>query len=428
MRCKSANQAWAARWGRRRLVDEGGVNINHLLVTTMDSDTVWHPDTFAALTVLFATDARRYATFWQAPIRYHGNVWSTPAAAHSACLFVGLGAGLSGGAVVARAAHVVYSMSMRLLDSAGYWDSNVIADEWHMYIKTHFQRGEDLHLQPVFLPFHAHATTAARCRKPSASAISRRCAMLGAKEIGYTIGQIASHPEVPLRHGLSLLVRVAHDNILGGLGWLVMLLARSFPSAAPAPHAAACVVRAVRAAPDLGDGGDAAHGCVLAARPAQPARAARAVDLARAVGRVGRACPLLAIMTFACVALAGAARADPTAVGHPAGVSRGAQGMNVVTFTKSGAGILTKSVLVLRLARIDIERKSMIVFAIALTSTMMTTTTTGTTMMGTIVPVAPAVGARSGVASQPDDLKAWSSNRPHAFVFGPIADTVFRQR
>ncbi len=46
-------------------------------------------------------------------------------------------------------------------------------------------------------------------------------------------------------------------------------------------------------------------------------RAARAVDLARAVGRVGRACPLLAIMTFACVALAGAARADPTVLGIP---------------------------------------------------------------------------------------------------------------
>ncbi len=168
-----------------------------------------------------------------------------PAAAHSACLFVGLGAGLSGGAVVARAAHVVYSMSMLLLDSAGYWDSNVIADEWHMYIKTHFQRRRGFSTSsrcscrstPTPRPLHA-AGSHPRALSPDAAPC------WGAKEIGYTIGQIASHPEVPLRHGLSLLVRVAHDNILGGLGWTRDAAGRAASrAAAPAPHAAACVVR-----------------------------------------------------------------------------------------------------------------------------------------------------------------------------------------
>jgi len=231
MRCKSANQAWAARWARRRLVDEGDININHLLVTTMDSDTVWHPDTFAALTVLFATDLRRHATFWQAPIRYHGNVWNINPLlrilhAYSSAWELAYLAAPWWRALPMSS----YSMSMRLLDSAGYWDSNVIADEWHMYIKTHFQRAEDLHLQPVFLPFHAHATTGSTLPE----AIRERYLQTlrhawGAKEIGYTIAQIASHPEASLRGGLALLVRVAHDNILGGVGWIVMLFGSQLP-------------------------------------------------------------------------------------------------------------------------------------------------------------------------------------------------------
>lgn len=42
MQCKSANEAWAARWIKRRLVDELGYDIDHILVTTMDADTLWH--------------------------------------------------------------------------------------------------------------------------------------------------------------------------------------------------------------------------------------------------------------------------------------------------------------------------------------------------------------------------------------------------
>ncbi|HLA45544.1 MAG TPA: glycosyltransferase family A protein, partial [Aggregatilineales bacterium] len=69
MQCKSANEAWAARWAKRRLVDEGDgdYELRHIVVTTMDADTLWHPNHLEALGVLFATDESRYGAFWQAP-------------------------------------------------------------------------------------------------------------------------------------------------------------------------------------------------------------------------------------------------------------------------------------------------------------------------------------------------------------------------
>ena len=75
MQCKSANQAWAARWVKRRLVDEMGYDMDHIVVTTMDADSIWHPNYFFALTALFALNKERYLHFWQAPIRYHSNIW-----------------------------------------------------------------------------------------------------------------------------------------------------------------------------------------------------------------------------------------------------------------------------------------------------------------------------------------------------------------
>ncbi|NDJ75554.1 MAG: hypothetical protein GYB65_04780 [Chloroflexi bacterium] len=228
MQCKSANQSWAARWAKRMLVDELGYDLNHIVVTSMDADTVWHPAYFESLGVSFATDAQRYATYWQAPIRYHGNVWATNPLmrilhAYSSAWELAYLAAPWWQALPMSS----YSMSLRLLDRVGYWDPDVIADEWHMYIKSFFQRAGNVRLQPIFLPFWAHATAG----RGVARAIKERYLQTlrhawGAKEIGYTL---ALWNQTRQRGSLGLLVRVAHDNLLAGLGWIVMMLGAQLP-------------------------------------------------------------------------------------------------------------------------------------------------------------------------------------------------------
>jgi hypothetical protein len=226
--CKSANQSWAARWVRRMLVDELGYNPNHLLVTSMDADTMWHPRYFEGLGVLFATHAARYTTYWQAPIRYHGNVWRINPlmrilhAYSTAWEMAYLSAPWWQALPMSS-----YSMSMRLLENVGFWDPDVIADEWHMYIKSYFQHDDPVQLEPVFLPFWSNATTG----QGMWGALRERYLQTlrhawGAKEIGYTLAQINEHPQ---RGGLRLLLRVAHDNVLAGAGWVVMMVGAQLP-------------------------------------------------------------------------------------------------------------------------------------------------------------------------------------------------------
>lgn len=232
MQCKSANQAWAARWAKRRLVDEMGMNIHHIVVTTMDADTLLHPKYLQALTVNFATDEKRHAAFWQAPIRYHSNVWKINP-------FMRL---LHGYSTVMEMAYLAapwmralpmssYSLSLKLLDNVGYWDSDVIADEWHMFIKAYFKREGDVVLRPIFLPFHASATTGTNIWD---SVIQRYRQTLrhawGAKEIGYTLAQIREHPYVSKKYGYSLFFRVSHDLLLAGAGWVIITLGTQLPA------------------------------------------------------------------------------------------------------------------------------------------------------------------------------------------------------
>ncbi|GAB4575458.1 MAG: hypothetical protein Kow0077_27060 [Anaerolineae bacterium] len=224
MQCKSANEAWAARWIKRKLVDEKGYNLDHIVVTTMDADTIWHPNFFACLTTLFAVNPDRYLRFWQGQIRYHSNIWDVDPtiglvhAYSSAWELVYLSA--PGWIPLPMSS---YSLSLRLLDGVGYWDGDVIADEWHMFIKAFFQRDGRVKLEPIYLPFSGEATAGNGFWDSLKNRYQQSLRHAwGSKEVGYTLARIIEHPEIPRRVGLRLFFRVAHDIILAGAGWVIM--------------------------------------------------------------------------------------------------------------------------------------------------------------------------------------------------------------
>lgn len=232
MQCKSANEAWAARQAKKHLVDELGYEVQHIVVTTMDADTLWHPLHMEVLGILFATSENRHSTFWQAPIRYHSNVWQINPMmrllhGYSTCWELAYLAAPWWPALPMSS----YSLSLKLLESLGYWDPDVIADEWHMYIKAFFQRDGDLRLQPIFLPFSASATGG----KNLLDAIRQRYNQTlrhawGAKEIGYTVALMQENPQVNRWDSFNLLFRVAHDNLLAGAGSIIISAGMQLPA------------------------------------------------------------------------------------------------------------------------------------------------------------------------------------------------------
>jgi len=231
MQCKSANEAWAARWVKRVLVDEQGYNLDHLLVTTMDADTLWHPRYFYALTHLFAIDPDRHTRFWQAPIRYHGNIWEINPLmriinAYSTALELAYLAAPWWMPMQMSS----YTLSLRLLDNCGYWDPDVIADEWHMYIKAFFLRDGEVKLVRVFLPFLAQATTGANLFEAMKNRYQQTLRHAwGTKEVGYGFAKLLEHPEIDFLRAARLLVRISHDIFLAGAGWVIITLGSQLP-------------------------------------------------------------------------------------------------------------------------------------------------------------------------------------------------------
>ncbi len=221
---KSSNENWAARIAKRRVVDEMGYDLDLLTITSCDADTQFPPGYYACLTYKFATNAKRYRRFWQAPIFYYNNVWEVPAPLR---LPNSLG-GLNHLAKLTRKYCVVfpqstYSLSLRMAHEVDYWDPDIISEDWHMFLKCFFHLGGTVDVEPIFLPvgndgvrvkgyfrtFWEHYQQA------------RRHAW-GASDIPYAIKMSFAHPEIRFRTRLRRTWSVFENHVLWSSQWFLI--------------------------------------------------------------------------------------------------------------------------------------------------------------------------------------------------------------
>ncbi len=231
MQCKSANLSWAVNRFLENIVDEYELNTDHVVLTTMDADTRWHKNHFAALTYHFATNDDRHRTFWQAPIRYHGNIWQV----NPLMRIINTYATAFELAYLAAPWWMAmpmssYSLSLKLLEQSGNWDTDVIADEWHMLIKAYFATGGQVAIQHIFLPFLADSTSGANILQSIKNRYSQTLRHAwGSKEVGYMLAKLIENPHIVSFNSLKLLLRIAHDILLAGAGWIILTVGSQLP-------------------------------------------------------------------------------------------------------------------------------------------------------------------------------------------------------
>lgn len=231
MQCKSANLSWAVNRFFENIVADYGLDTDHIVVTTMDADTRWHENHFAALTYHFAISEDRHRKFWQAPIRYHGNIWQV----NPLMRIINTYATAFELAYLAAPWWMAmpmssYSLSLNLLEQSGNWDTDVIADEWHMLIKAYFATGGQVTLEHIYLPFLADSTTGVNIIDSIRNRYSQTLRHAwGSKEVGYMLAKLIENPQVVSGNSLKLLLRIAHDILLAGAGWIILTVGSQLP-------------------------------------------------------------------------------------------------------------------------------------------------------------------------------------------------------
>ncbi len=197
----------------------------NIVVTVMDADTQWHSRYFSALTYAFITHPDRYHAFWQAPIRYHGKIEEL----HPALRLIN---------VFASALELSYlsswwlslpissySLSFKLLQSCDFWDANVIAEDWHMFLKAYFAKNGRVRVNAIYLPFIASVVGGDTFWQAVRNRYHQTVRhALGSREIGYTWANITQSPDIPIHKRMRLFGRVTHDILAASAGWTLLVL------------------------------------------------------------------------------------------------------------------------------------------------------------------------------------------------------------
>lgn len=223
---KSSNENWAARIARRHLVDDLGYDLADLTVTSCDADTVFHPRYFAALTYKFATDPHRHRRFWQSPILLTNNIWQAPAVLR-------VGSALAGVHILSnlcKGDRVVfpqstYSLSMQMADDAGYWDPDIIPEDWHMFLKCYYRFSGEVEVEPIYLPTGNDAVRARTTWRSFVEAFEQhKRHAWGASDIPFAVREMLAHAEMGWWRRTRRVVALSSNHLLWSTHWFILTL------------------------------------------------------------------------------------------------------------------------------------------------------------------------------------------------------------
>jgi hypothetical protein len=227
---KSANEGWAARWVRRHLVGHD-LDLYATTVTSCDADTVFDPKYFSALTYRFATDPQRYRRFWQSPILLVNNIWQSPPPLRVASALAGIHI-LSN---LTRRNRMyfpqsTYSLSLKMADDVGYWDADVIPEDWHMYLKCFFAFRGEVQMEPIFLPTGNDAVLSATYPKSlKMEYVQHKRHAWGSSDVRYSITQALAHPEIPARKKARRIAALMGNHLVWATHWFILSLGWIMP-------------------------------------------------------------------------------------------------------------------------------------------------------------------------------------------------------
>jgi cellulose synthase/poly-beta-1,6-N-acetylglucosamine synthase-like glycosyltransferase len=227
---KASNSAWAAK-RISKLIRKKGVNPDMTTVTSCDADSLMPAKYFSYLTFMFLTDKERYRHFYWAPVLLYSNFWDVS-------LPVRLQATISSIirlAILSRPETLIqistYSLSLKMLEKIGYWDTDIIPEDWHIFLQAFFTLGERVKTIPIFLTISRDAvnSTSFLGSLKSRYEQEKRWAW-GVTDVPYAIHKFFTSKEIPILPKLFRVLHVIETHIFWPTSFFILTLGASIPA------------------------------------------------------------------------------------------------------------------------------------------------------------------------------------------------------
>ncbi len=227
---KSSNIAYAAKIAQKEIVNRQKKKLDYILVTSADADARFHQSYFACLSYKFLDNPQRYHLIFQPAIMYYNNIWRAPAPVRvfsSASSLVQTG-------LLNRKDRLInfstYSTSLRLVEAVGYWDVDVIPEDYRFFFKAYFALKGKVEVEPIFLPVYADAvlsTSFLKTMKNQYEQVKRWA--WGVSDDAYIIKKWLTVPGLPFWDKTLRVLKVLEDHFLWPVNWFAITLGATLP-------------------------------------------------------------------------------------------------------------------------------------------------------------------------------------------------------
>lgn len=227
---KSSNMAYAGEKSVE-LLKSRGESLDFVTVTSCDADALLHPFYFSYLSYEFLRDEDRYFHFYQAAVMFYSNFWRIPLPMRvmntvgSLWSFAKLG-------IEGRLINFsTYSLSLKTVEEVGYWGRDVIPEDYHLFFKTFFKKGQKVKTLPIFLPVMSDGAESTTFFKTFVNHYeqNKRWAW-GVSDDPWIIRNFFLHPEISTASKVAKIFHVVEDHILWPTNWFLITLGGNIPA------------------------------------------------------------------------------------------------------------------------------------------------------------------------------------------------------
>lgn len=227
---KSSNTCWGAKKAKRLLVNKIGIPIENITITSEDADAIFHPSYFSAVTFEFLNTDKPFNAIWQGAVVFYNNIWKVPAPIRVlASMFSVIQM-----YILTRHDRLInfstYTTSLKHIHDIGYWDTDVIPEDYRLFFKSYFAKNGDFEVKPIYLPIYSDAAeseTTWETFKNQYEQLKRWA--WGVSDDAYIIRQYILADKIPFWDKTIRVLKTVEDHFLWPVNWFAITISAFLP-------------------------------------------------------------------------------------------------------------------------------------------------------------------------------------------------------
>lgn len=222
---KSSNEAYGAHVAYKELIEKKKLDINFMTISSVDADSIFDKNYFSCVTYKFLTSPAPHLRFWQSATVYYNNFWQVPSFTRVISFFGSLWRTALLVQGLKLISNSTYTLSFKLLKDIGFWDVDVIPEDYRVFFKAFFKTEGKVEVEPVYLKTSMDAPQSPTYAKSLMNKYSQeRRWSWGISDDATYLKWYFTVKNVPFFKKTYLIGNVLMDHILWPVNWFIITI------------------------------------------------------------------------------------------------------------------------------------------------------------------------------------------------------------